>query len=104
MIKNAIKENDFLNNMMDEERLNTVIEAMKPKELEPGTFLITEGETGSQFYVSAEGDFEVIKEKRTLKSFGKGVVFGELAILYKAKRFASIKGKQFCICIHLVIN
>lgn len=77
---------------MDEDRLNAVIEAMKPKELEAGTFLITEGETGSSFYVSAEGDFEVIKDKRSLKTFGKGVVFGELAILYKAKRFASIKG------------
>lgn len=93
MIKNAITENDFLNNMMDEDRLHAVIEAMKPKELDAGTFLITEGETGSSFYVSAEGDFEVIKENRPIKSFGKGVVFGELAILYKAKRFASIKGK-----------
>lgn len=93
MIKSAIKENDFLYNMMDDERLNAVIEAMTPKMLEAGTFLITEGETGSSFYVSAEGDFEVIKDKRIIKSFKKGVVFGELAILYKAKRFASIKGK-----------
>lgn len=76
---------------MDEDRLRAVVQAMKPEVLESGTFLITEGETGSFFYVSAEGNFEVIKGDRVIKTFSKGVVFGELAILYKAKRFASIK-------------
>lgn len=92
LIKQAIQENDFLNNMMDNERLQAVINAMSSEELPIGTFLITEGQTGSHFYVSESGTFEVIKDGRVLKTFGKGVVFGELAILYKAKRFASIKG------------
>lgn len=79
--------------MMDENRLHTVTMAMRPRELEAGTFIINEGDNGSELYVSAEGQYEVIKDGEVIKKIGVGVVFGELAILYKAKRFASIKGK-----------
>lgn len=95
LIKQAIQENDFLNNMMDAERLQAVINAMSSRTLAAGINLITEGETGSHFYVSEEGSYDVVKEGRNIKTFGKGVVFGELAVLYKAKRFASVKGKCF---------
>lgn len=83
--------------MMDTERLEAVVNAMSSKILEPGNYIITEGDTGSSFYVSANGEFEVIKDNKVLKTFGSGVVFGELAILYKAKRFASIRGKSFTV-------
>ncbi|XP_063703177.1 cGMP-dependent protein kinase 1-like [Culicoides brevitarsis] len=91
LIKQAILDNDFLNNMMDTERLQAVINAMSSRSLAAGINLITEGETGSHFYVSEEGSYDVVKEGRVIKTFGKGVVFGELAVLYKAKRFASVK-------------
>jgi cGMP-dependent protein kinase 1 len=77
--------------MMDIDRLDAVTQAMTPCALEAYSYIITEGESGSYFYVSAEGTFEVLKEGKVIKSFSEGVVFGELAILYKAKRFASIR-------------
>lgn len=76
---------------MDTGRLAAVVQSMKLESFDANTFIIKEGETGSHFYVSSEGDFEVIKDGETIKRFGEGVVFGELAILYKAKRFASVK-------------
>lgn len=91
LIKTAILSNDFLANMMDEERLQALVNAMIPQVLKANSYVIKEGETGNQFYVSAEGEYEVIKEGVCIKTFGPGVVFGELAILYKARRFASIK-------------
>lgn len=91
LIKNAIITNDFLNNMMDAERLQALVNAMIPQVLKANSYVIKEGETGNQFYVSAEGEYEVIKDGVVIKTFGPGVVFGELAILYKARRFASIK-------------
>lgn len=91
LIKNAITANDFLNNMMDAERLQAVVNAMIPQTLKANSYVIKEGEIGGQFYVSAEGEFDVIKNGICIKTFGPGVVFGELAILYKARRFASIK-------------
>lgn len=91
LIKNAIINNDFLNNMMDAERLQAVVNAMIPLTLKANNYIIKEGEIGAQFFVSAEGEYDVIKDGKCIKTFGPGVVFGELAILYKARRFASIK-------------
>jgi len=48
---------------------------------------------GSHLYVSAEGEFEVIKEGKVLGRMGPGKAFGELAILYNCTRTASIRGE-----------
>ncbi|CAK1552103.1 unnamed protein product [Leptosia nina] len=90
-IKKALLANDFLKNIMDEERLEAVVEAMGPQEFPAGSLMIREGESGSHLYVSANGQFEVLKGGQVVKNFGPGEAFGELAILYKAKRFASIR-------------
>ena len=47
---------------------------------------------GSHLYVSAEGEYEVIKDGKVLGQLGIGKAFGELAILYNCKRTASIRG------------
>uniref|UniRef100_A0A182P343 cGMP-dependent protein kinase n=1 Tax=Anopheles epiroticus TaxID=199890 RepID=A0A182P343_9DIPT len=91
LIKTAIVANDFLNNMMDEERLLAVTAAMSSMTFPPNSYIIKEGDIGAHFFVSEEGTYEVVVDNKVIKSFGRGVVFGELAILYKAKRFASIR-------------
>ena len=48
--------------------------------------------SGSHLYVSAEGEYEVIKDGKVLGRMGSGKAFGELAILYNCQRTASIKG------------
>lgn len=85
---------------MDEERLNAVVEAMNTQEFPAGSLIIREGESGSHLFVSAHGQFEVLKGGQVVKTFGPGEAFGELAILYKAKRFASIR----CECSGLYTN
>ncbi|XP_065088354.1 cGMP-dependent protein kinase 1 [Ochlerotatus camptorhynchus] len=91
LIRKAITANEFLNNLMDEERLKAVTDAMSPMAFPPNSYIIKEGDIGAHFFVSADGTYEVVAENKVIKSFGRGVVFGELAILYKAKRFASIR-------------
>lgn len=91
MLRHAIKGNDFMSNVMYKNRLELVVDCMVPEEMAADTFLIREGDPGSCFYVSAEGSFEVLKKNVPVSVFGPGIVFGELAILYKARRFASIR-------------
>ena len=43
--------------------------------------------------MSAEGEYEVIKDGKVLGRMGSGKAFGELAILYNCQRTASIKGE-----------
>lgn len=83
MIRDAIHANDFLSNILNEDTLKAVIDAMTPQYHNKDTFLIKEGDVGSHFYVSADGIFQVVKDGNILKTFGASVVFGELAILYK---------------------
>ena len=47
-------------------------------------------------YVSAGGEYEVIKGGKILGRFEAGKAFGELAVLYNCKRTASIKGESVC--------
>ena len=60
----------------------------------PTSFFIV---LGSHLYVSAEGDYEVIKDGKVLGQLGIGKAFGELAILYNCRRTASIRGNVFLI-------
>ena len=68
-----------------------MVEAVHEKTVAKGCYVIREGELGNHFYVSAEGEYEVIKDGKVLGRLGVGKAFGELAILYNCKRTASIK-------------
>ena len=52
----------------------------------PLLYVLYPGESGSYLYVTAEGEFEVVKGGGSLGRLGVGKVFGELAILYNCKR------------------
>lgn len=74
MITSAIVANDFLCNILDNDSIKTVVNAMEIESFEENSFIINEGEMGNFLYVSAEGLFEVIKAGNSIKSFGPGVV------------------------------
>lgn len=89
LIKNAILSNKFLEDL-DESRIEKFISVMYPEEVKVNTRVIHEGETGSHLYVSEEGIFEIYVGNTYYGSFGPGVAFGELALLYNTKRQSSI--------------
>ena len=93
LIRDALMDNDFLKNL-SASQVRDVIDYMELKKVPVGSYVIREGDSGSHLYVSAEGEFEVIKEGKVLGRLGSGKAFGELAILYNCKRTASIKGNE----------
>ncbi|XP_023159442.1 cGMP-dependent protein kinase, isozyme 1 [Ceratitis capitata] len=90
LIKDAIMDNDFLKNI-DASQVRELVESMYPLAIAKGEFVIREGEVGAHLYVSAEGEFEVVKGGIVLSVMGPGKAFGELAILYNCTRTASIR-------------
>ncbi|XP_014244772.1 cGMP-dependent protein kinase, isozyme 1-like isoform X2 [Cimex lectularius] len=90
LIKSALLENDFLKNL-EPGQMRDIVDCMYSRVCIKGSFLIKEGEAGSHLYVSASGQFEVIKEGAVLGTLGPGKAFGELAILYNCTRTASIR-------------
>ena len=55
-----------------------------------GKALVTEGETGHEFFVILTGTAKVTRRGRKIATLGPGDAFGELALLEKAPRNASV--------------
>ncbi|CAL7947696.1 unnamed protein product [Xylocopa violacea] len=92
-IMRAILENEFLGNL-EEYQVEALVSAMYPKQIPPSTLVIREGDMGSHLYVSAEGEFDIYQGNTFQRSFGPGVAFGEIALLYNTKRLRSISVKK----------
>ncbi|KAG7188202.1 hypothetical protein KM043_016077 [Ampulex compressa] len=92
-IQRAIVENEFLGNLEDNQ-VEALVSAMYPKQIPPNTLVISEGDIGSHLYVSAEGEFDIYQGNKFQRSFGPGIAFGEIALLYNTKRLRTISVKK----------
>ena len=59
-------------------------------DLRAGKVLITEGERGREFFVLVSGEVEVRRKGRKLNTLGPGNFFGEMALLSKIPRTATV--------------
>lgn len=59
-------------------------------DLRAGKVLIREGERGREFFVLVSGEVEVRRKGRKVSTLGPGSFFGELALLSKAPRTATV--------------
>jgi CRP-like cAMP-binding protein len=57
---------------------------------EPGDVIIREGEPGERFYVIVEGRTRASKDGQQLREMGAGDSFGEIALLRRIPRTATI--------------
>ena len=60
-------------------------------DLPEGKVLMEQGEQGREFFVLIEGNVDVIQDDRTVKSMGPGEFFGEIALVTKVPRSATVK-------------
>jgi len=60
-------------------------------DLSEGKVLMSEGGQGREFFVLIEGTVDVIQNGRKVKSMGPGEFFGEIALVSKTPRTATIK-------------
>lgn len=103
-ILHAFKGSVMLQSLTKEQR-NLVLKAMEPVHVKKGDWIIRQGTEGDLFYIVEEGTFEVrissdIGKDRTggkvvhkyhgSKELSLHPSFGELALLYSAKRAASV--------------
>lgn len=79
---------------LDEKQHNIVLDAMFPKEFEPGQTIIKQGDDGDNFYILESGVCEVYKDDKLVQTCTEAMSFGELALMYNAPRAATVKAVE----------
>jgi CRP-like cAMP-binding protein len=70
--------------------LATVARRAEDVSVEPGKVLVREGAAGAEFFVIVEGTAEVSRHGHKVAELGPGAFFGDLALLDKAPRNATV--------------
>jgi len=58
--------------------------------VEPGKVLVSEGDVGTEFFAILEGTATVARHRRKVATLGPGSFFGDLALLDRAPRNATV--------------
>ncbi|GLE00573.1 hypothetical protein PINS_up009330 [Pythium insidiosum] len=89
-IVQALREN-VLFSCMQPEQLFALARLMHIQLVSPGEKVVTQGEIGDKFYVVRSGKFDVVNAHGdVINRLTTGATFGELGLLYSAKRTANV--------------
>lgn len=90
---------------LDTDAFVAILERMNLKHVEAGQVLVREGAAGSSMLIVVQGRVDVLRGagEASLKiaEMGDGAVFGEMALLSEASRFATVTAKTDCILLEL---
>jgi CRP/FNR family cyclic AMP-dependent transcriptional regulator len=75
----------------------------------PADIILREGEQGDNIYLLNKGEVEVLikshkKENDVVATLNDGSIFGEIALLTKLKRTATVKASNYSSCAYLARN
>ncbi len=88
-----LKENQLFNDINIAELIH-VAKVTREVELPAGKMLIREGETGDELYIIIEGEVEVYSGQKMIDRFSSGSCIGELSIIDKEPRSASVRVRK----------
>jgi CRP-like cAMP-binding protein len=97
MLNKIINTSVLFKHCKREEKLE-IVDAFDVKNIEAGTDVIVQGETGDNFYMIESGECEVYLNDigKVGTPLTKGMSFGELALMYNTPRAATIKASKDC--------
>jgi CRP-like cAMP-binding protein len=78
---------------LSKKELVALAKVTEDMEVSAGKILCREGDLGHEFFVVVEGEVDVAKESRHLRTMGPGDFFGEIALLESTRRTATVTAK-----------
>lgn len=84
---------------MPKKELKAMAHSFVERWYEPGTVIEEEGAKGISFYLIADGSVDVKKGGKTIATLSKGQFFGELSLLDKQPRSATIQTTERTRCL-----
>lgn len=87
----SLLDNFFLFGEMDAASQEKMIDALEPTGASVREVIIKQGDQGDFIYIIETGKYEVLIDSTKVKSMQKGMVFGELALMYQAPRAATVR-------------
>ena len=88
---------------LDAKEKTTVVDAMEERRFQRGEYIINQDDHGEHLFVVDYGHLDCLKKfpgeenPKFLKTYNPGESFGELSLLYNAKRAATVKAKTDCV-------
>jgi CRP/FNR family transcriptional regulator, cyclic AMP receptor protein len=84
---------------MPKKELKTMAHSFVERSFGPGTVIENEGDKGVSFYLITEGSVNVRKGTKSIAKLSRGQFFGELSLLDKEPRSATIEAIEATKCL-----
>jgi CRP-like cAMP-binding protein/Zn-dependent protease len=75
---------------LEPDELSEILQHGRWMNVAPGEAILEQGEAGDAFYAIGSGQVEVVKDGTPVRTLGPGAHFGEIALLQKVPRTASV--------------
>ncbi|HYO67633.1 MAG TPA: cyclic nucleotide-binding domain-containing protein [Archangium sp.] len=91
---------------LGQESFVALLEGLELKTFEAGASIVTEGEPGTSMFAIVEGRVDVVRQweggqRRKVAAMGEGDFFGEMALLSKSPRLASVVAAERTVVLEL---
>lgn len=93
----TLDSNWIIKTLPDEKRRH-LVQQMYVQSFENDDEVVQEGKIGDKFFIISDGVVQVVINGKAVVTLEKGATFGELAVLYRTKRTATIRAKGTCVC------
>ncbi|MBI3182551.1 MAG: cyclic nucleotide-binding domain-containing protein [Myxococcales bacterium] len=106
MDKLGVLSSSPLFEMLSNQELEYVAELSRPRRFAAGQVIFEEGELGDSLYVIAGGEVEVMRrdasgEQKTIAVLGAPEFFGEMSLIDKEYRSATVRARSDAELLHL---